>query len=184
MPKFNLYSAWMDPVFYVWAAVFAAALVALVYCIRKYLELKNASFDEEEDPSETVAEYADVPVVEPQQDAYAQPEPQAVQPELTEAAPEPAPELSPEEAQLCCAEAAAEQEPAAGSPAETFVRGIYEGISGLDTRLKGIEAALSKGRVNGDFTVKFLEDIILDIDTLDKAKIKARLEYLVSDLKK
>lgn len=180
MPKFNLYSAWMDPVVYAWAAGFAAALVALVYCIRKYLELKNASFDEEELAGEEPAEvYAAAAAAEGQSE-YAQPEPQAVQPELTEAAPESAPALD----QLCCEEVAAGQEPAAGSPAENFVRGIYEGISDLDTRLKGIEAALSKGRVNGDFTVKFLEDILVDIDSLDKTKIKARLEYLVSDLKK
>lgn len=180
MPKFNLYSAWMDPVVYAWAAAFAVALVTLVYCIRKYLEIKNASFDEEEPAGEESAEvYAAAAAAEAQSE-YAQPEPETVQPELTEAAPEPAPEPDP----LCCEEAAPGQEPAAGGPAETFVRGIYEGISDLDTRFKGIEAALAKGRVNGDFTVKFLEDILVDIDSLDKAKIKARLEYLVSDLKK
>jgi hypothetical protein len=64
------------------------------------------------------------------------------------------------------------------------VRGIYEGISDLDERMKGIEAALSKGRVNNDFTVKFLEDVLQDIDNLDKTKIKARIEYLLADLKK
>jgi len=41
--KFNLYTAWMDPYFYVLAAVLAAALFAMVYSIRRYLELKNAS---------------------------------------------------------------------------------------------------------------------------------------------
>lgn len=183
MPKFNLYSAWMDPVFYIWAAVFVAVLVGMIYSIRKYLEIKNASFDEEDQAGEAAAEYADVPVVEPEtQDGYAGTEPQAVQQELPEAAPESAVEAAPEPEPACAA--SAQDAPAAGSPAETFVRGIYEGISGLDARLKGIEASLSKGRVNGDFTVKFLEDILVDIDTLDKAKIKARLEYLVSDLKK
>ena len=39
MPKFNFYSAWMDPVFYMWAAVAAVALFTLVYSIRRYLEL-------------------------------------------------------------------------------------------------------------------------------------------------
>ena len=50
--------------------------------------------------------------------------------------------------------------------------------------MKGIEAALSKNHINNDFTVKFLEDIVQDMDSLDKGKIKARLEYLLSDLKK
>jgi hypothetical protein len=70
--------------------------------------------------------------------------------------------------------------------AETFVRGIYQGISGLDARLRAIEARLSPhaGRPGGDFAVKFLEDILQDYDSLDKAKIRARIEYLLSDLKK
>jgi hypothetical protein len=68
--------------------------------------------------------------------------------------------------------------------AENFVRGIYAGITDLDERMKGIEEALSKGRVNNDFAVKFLEDMLQDLDALDKAKIKARIEYLLSDLKK
>lgn len=182
MPKFNLYSAWMDPVFYAWAAVFAAALVGMIYAIRKYVELKNASFDDDDQSAEAAA-YADVPVVEeaaPQQEYAAE----AVQQELPSAGPEEAVrELDQACADPAC-EPPAEEDPAAANRAETFVRGIYDGISGLDTRLRIIEEALSKGRVNGDFTVKFLEDILQDIDNLDKTKIKARLEYLVSDLKK
>jgi len=38
--------------------------------------------------------------------------------------------------------------------------------------------------VNKDFTVTFLEDIISDYDSLNKEKIKARIQYLVADLKK
>ncbi len=175
MPKFNLYSAWMDPMFYLWGAVFAAALVALVYSIRRYLELKNQDvFEEEEQPAagaENPFIVSDVPAEQPEL--------------LPEPAPVPAPEpvrAQPEAAPKAYA-AAAESAPS-GSPAETFVRGIYEGISGLDARLKGIETQLSKGRGGNDFTVKFLEDILQDMETLDKAKIKARIEYLVSDLKK
>lgn len=164
MPIFNFYSAWMDPVFYAWALAAAAALVGLIYSIRRYLELKNASFDEEL----ALEPEAAVPAPDPGL--------QAVQPELPAELPAAAAEELP-------AEAAPFREAAAG-PAETFVRGIYEGISGLDARLKGIEAALSKGRVNNDFTVKFLEDILLDIDTLDKQKLRARIEYLLTDLKK
>lgn len=173
MPKFNLYSAWMDPMFYLWGAVFAAALVALVYSIRRYLELKNQDvFEEEEQPAaeaENPFIVSDVPAEQPE----LLPEP-APAPEPVRAQPEAAPK----------AYAAAAESAPSGSPAETFVRGIYEGISGLDARLKGIEAQLSKGRGGNDFTVKFLEDILQDMETLDKAKIKARIEYLVSDLKK
>ncbi len=163
MPKFNLYSAWMDPVFYVWVAAFAAALFVMVYSIRKYLELKNASFDEEE---------PEVPADPGQEDFVlaANEEPRPVQPELSAEDPGPA--------------YAVPEEAAAPNRAETFVRGIYEGISGLDARLKGIESSLSKSRVNNDFTLKFLEDILQDMDTLDKGKIKARIEFLISDLKK
>ena len=176
--KFNLYSAWMDPHFYVWAAVFAAALFAMVYSIRRYLELKNAG-DFEEVPEAG----AGGPAAEPDQS-----EKTVVltveQPELTEAQPEqqeePEPEAVPEPQPVSEPEAGP-REPTA---AENFVHGIYAGISDLDERMKGIEAALSKNHINNDFTVKFLEDIVQDMDSLDKAKIKARLEYLLSDLKK
>lgn len=169
MPTFNFYSAWMDPVFYAWSGVAAAALVGLIYSIRRYLELKNAAFDDAALP----------------ESAEALPEP---------VADEPAPVELPVQPELSDIPAVHEEltlpaeEPAAAGPdanrAETFVRGIYEGISGLDARMKALEASLSKSRVNNDFTVKFLEDILADMDSLDKVKLKARIEYLLSDLKK
>ena len=180
--KFNLYSAWMDPHFYVWASVFAAALFAMVYSIRRYLELKNAG-DFEEVPEAGAAS----PAAEPDQS-----EKTVVfmveQPELTEAQPEPREELEPAPEPEAVPEPQPVAEPEAGprepTAAENFVHGIYAGISDLDERMKGIEAALSKNHINSDFTVKFLEDIVQDMDSLDKSKIKARLEYLLSDLKK
>ncbi|MDO8804214.1 MAG: hypothetical protein Q7R35_07275 [Elusimicrobiota bacterium] len=175
--KFNLYDAWMDPYFYVWAALLAAALVAMVYSIRRYLELKNASdfedggqaeiekpVDAEQAERAEEAEQSELLATHP--DLWVEPRPQ---PGPAAAGPEPLPAP------------AAAQEP---TRAENFVRGIYEGISDLDERMKGIESALSKNHVNSDFTVKFLEDILQDIDSLDKGKIKARIEYLLSDLKK
>lgn len=185
--KFNLYTAWMDPVFYAWAAVFACALFAMVYSIRRYLELKNAvGFEEgaeaeaalpapEPDQGEKTVvftvEQPELPEAQPEQQAgpEVQPEPE-IQPE-PEVQPEPEPEPVPAPAQDL-------------SRAENFVHGIYAGISDLDERMKGIEAALSKSHINSDFTVKFLEDIVQDMDSLDKVKIKARLEYLLTDLKK
>lgn len=171
--KSPLYLVWMDTYFYVWAAVFAAALFAMVYSIRRYLELKNSSDFEEagqEEPAnpfvETLtagaAEQPELPVA-PQPEPGAQPEPEPARQE-----PAPVPEN-------------ASHEP---TPAENFVHGIYSGIADLDERMKGIEAALSKTHINNDFTVKFLEDILQDLDSLDKVKLKARIEYLLSDLKK
>lgn len=187
--KFNLYSAWMDPYFYVWAAVLAAALFAMVYSIRRYLELKNASVFEEAGEDEIGN-----PFVEAEQTASRALE--AEQPELPGARPEPQDEErdepQPEPQAPAEAPAPAKPEPVpspAAAPrepnrAESFVHGIYAGISDLDERMKGIEAVLLKNHVNKDFTVKFLEDILQDIDSLDKSKIKVRIEYLLSDLKK
>lgn len=191
--KFNLYSAWIDPYFYVWAAVFAGALFAMVYAIRRYLELKNAAPFEEEEPAQAPAEnpFLEEPVRAP----AAAPEPADAEKTLVVPPPfqpeppaeEPAPEAVPAAEQAPApAPLAAEALPGQDdhSRAEHFVRGIYAGITDLDERMKGIEEALSKSRVNGDFAVKFLEDMLQDIDTLDKAKIRARIEYLISDLKK
>jgi hypothetical protein len=184
--KSPLYLVWMDTYFYVWAAVFIAALFAMIYAIRRYLELKNAASFEEAGQEGTENLF-----VEDEQDATLV-LPPAEQPELPVGQPEtgtmpeaeatlriePEPAASPEPAP---SQEAPPQEP---NRAENFVRGIYAGISDLDERMKGIEAALSKSHVNSDFTVKFLEDILQDIDSLDKTKIKNRIEYLLSDLKK
>ena len=201
--NFNLYSAWMDPYFYVWAAVFAAALFALIYSLRSYMALKEARPEEEEAVPAAEPEaleqnpFLDEPAGEKtlvlapgEQQAYLPPAPeeQAAPEEAAEEVPaeipaeEPRPEPAP--APAASSSAASSSARAGDNRAENFVRGIYEGISDLDERMKGIEAALSKGRVNNDFTVKFLEDVLQDIDNLDKTKIKARIEYLLADLKK
>lgn len=212
--KFDLYSAWIDPYFYVWGLVFAAALFSLVYSIRRYLELKNSEEDSEQ-PSEDqelpaqavsmpdVPEQSEQPAAEektlvlpPSEQAWI-PEDQQEQP-AEQPAEEPVPgelqqpeqqeppqyEEQPAPEQPAYAEADAPAEETDHTRAENFVRGIYAGISDLDERMKTIEQALSKSRINNDFAVKFLEDIIQDFDSLEKSKIKARIEYLVSDLKK
>jgi hypothetical protein len=182
MPKFNFYSAWMDPVFYAWAAGFAAALFCLVYSIRRYLELKNAAGFEEEQVIADQLLPDDTPDVP------------AEQPELV---PAPVPQPAPAPAAQPVPAVHAAPEGAQSNRAETFVRGIYEGISGLDARLRAIEARLqapaaaaqvpaaaAPARAGNDFTVKFLEDMLQDMETLDKPKIRARIEYLLLDLKK
>ncbi len=181
--KFNLYSAWMDPYFYVWAAVLAAAFFAMVYSIRRYLELKNASGFEEAGEAELQNPFVETEQTEAPADIAEQPELPDPQPERQaepriELPAEPRERTEPEQV------SAPADAPAKANRAESFVHGIYDGISDLDERMKGIEAVLLKGQVNKDFTVKFLEDILQDIDSLDKGKIKVRIEYLLSDLKK
>ena len=202
--KFNIYTAWMDPIFYAAAAIFAVSLFSLVYSIRRYVELTNSDeFDETpaEDPlSDTwpglktgVAaippEEQPGPVTPPSVSGSEWPAeagqagdgvtaPEAAGTIETAAPDQPLsqPDFSP---------AAPPRAPAdsGSNRAETFVRGIYEELSGVDARLKNIEASVSKSRVNNDFTVKFLEDILSDLDALDKEKIKARIEYLLFDLR-
>lgn len=203
--RFNLYSAWTDTYFYLWAVLFAAALFALVYSLRRYQELRSAPgpAGDEIPPEAEVNPFLEEPAVSPA--AAPEEEKTLVLPPAADETPEeektlivpppfpePGDEPLPAELPAEQPEAAAPREelapqPAAGEDhtrAENFVRGIYAGITDLDERMKTIEAALSKGHVNNDFTVKFLEDMVQDIDALDKSKIKARLEYLLSDLKK
>lgn len=234
--KFDLYSAWIDPYFYVWGLVFAAALFSLIYSMRRYLELKNSDEDagasgEDEGgdpfggeaplpepaaeaavaapaeektlvlpPSEQawtpeapegqpyeqpVEQFAEQPAEQLEEQPAEQFEEQPVEQPLEQQAEEPA-EQAPEEQPVYAQEEAPVAQPdhLDHSRAENFVRGIYAGINDLDERMKTIEEALSKSRINNDFAVKFLEDVLQDFDALDKSKIKARIEYLISDLKK
>ncbi|OGR78849.1 MAG: hypothetical protein A2X32_08350 [Elusimicrobia bacterium GWC2_64_44] len=210
--RFNLYSAWIDPKFYGWAAVFAAALLLLIYAVRRYRGLGRAacSCDEPAHGPETEPNpFLEEPPARPAPDAAVASDPGQEEktlvlapgeqlaflaaadaagsefaPQQEEPAAAPAAEPAPAEAPVPEPEPAPAPAAAPGHAAETFVRGIYAGINDLDERMKTIEAALSKGHVNADFTVKFLEDMVQDMDNLDKSKIKARLEYLLSDLKK
>ena len=162
--KFNIYSVWLDPVFYIAVVIFAVALFLLVFSIRKYLEIKNKSdFEEADDEAGEVQD--ELPLAEPPAE---------------ESDPRLVSEVLPAPAETPAAGAAS----ASPSRAEEFVKGLYDRLASLDGRVKNIEAALSKSKINRDFTTKFLEDIVTDFDSLDKAKIKARIEYLMADLKK
>jgi len=167
--KFNI---WTNPAFYTVAAVFALALFLLVFSIRKYLELKNGSdFEESGGEAEEVQGELPLPAVDEAAQEYdaANQTPAAAAEEYSEPAPAPGDNAEPSRA---------------SSRAEEFVKGLYENMASFDGRLKNIEAAFSKMGVNKDFTVTFLEDIISDYDSLNKEKIKARIQYLVADLKK
>jgi hypothetical protein len=168
--KFSIYSLWTDPYFYLAAAGLGLGLFLLIYSIRRYLELANRS--ELEDEPQDAAPARDVP----QGELFSVP---AEEEEPSSGAPaEPS------------AEQAYAEEPAAAagteehSPAETFVMGIYESLKSIDARMGKLEKTLGAERISSEFTVKFIEDILSDIDSLDKEKIKGRLEYLVSDLKR
>ena len=70
------------------------------------------------------------------------------------------------------------------SEAEGFVKGIFNGISDIDERLKAVESTLSERKLNGDFALRYLEDIIDEYESMDKTGVKSRIEYLIADLKK
>jgi hypothetical protein len=154
--KINLlYPIWMDPIFYASSAAFALAMFLLVFSIRKYLEVKNKSAFEE-------------PSAEPGELQEELPLPSRPAAGSGEDAPAPDP---------------SETRPSP-SRAEEFVKGLYQSMASLDGRMKNIEDSLSRTNVNKDFAATFLEDMISDFDSLDKEKIKARIEFLLADLKK
>lgn len=184
-----IYSVWLDPVFYIAAAVFALALFLLVFSIKKYLGIKNKSyFEEADDEAGKVQDELPLTACGPGGSEAAQVNEQSppiqrgghgfeAAPTQGLAAAETAPEPGP-------APAVDASQSGAPSRAEEFVKGLYDRLTSLDGRVKNIEADLSKSKVNRDFTTKFLEDIVADFDALDKTKIKARIEYLLADLKK
>ena len=165
----NIYSIWMDPYFYIGIAVFALALFFLVFSMRKYLELKNnADFEETDDDGEEIQGELS----------------------LAEAATEDSEPTPVSEEPAAASETSADEgAPAGGSPsrAEEFVKGLYGSLTNLDSRVKNIEknlAEISKARTDREYPAKFLEDMVADFDTLDKTKIKSRIEFLLGELKK
>lgn len=155
--KFNLCPIWMDPAFYFSASVFALSMFMLVFSIRKYLEIKNGA-DFEEGTEETAEVQNELPLEQVEEQAASEQPPSEPAP-----APEPAQDLS---------------------KAEEFVKGIYQNMASLDDRMKTMEAVFLKSKMNREFAVTFLEDLLANLDSLDNAKIKARIEFLLSDLKK
>ena len=175
--KFSVYSIWGDPVFYAFAAAFAFSMFFLVFSIRKYLEVKNRSgLEESEDDGEEARldeSYAEAGSASPPSVELAYSEADGRQADTVGPG---GPDLRPE--------SASGGDGQVPSKAEEFVKGLYQNLASLDGRMKGIEASFSRFNVNRDFTVTFLEDMISEFDALDKEKIKARIEYLLSDLKK
>jgi len=217
-----LYTLWTDTMFYAFLAAFFASLVSLIYSIRGYLELANATPYADEladvpmpysEPAAAVAEVEELPLREPEmaepqqeelpaqeelppQEEPAQQVPPAQDSEKTmvvsnieemisqsmQAAGEAPPEEVPAPAPVELPAQADAANPAHASRAEEFVKGIYDHISRIDGRLNAIEGSISK--TNGEFALKFLEDMMTDYDGLNKDKIRARIQFLISDLKK
>lgn len=171
--KFSIYSLWTDPWFYLAAAGLGLGLFLLIYSIRRWLELSNRSELEDEPHQEEEAAPSAAAEETPQGELFSVPA-----------------EEDPAQAAEAAGQYAGEggssdgKAPEDHSPAETFVMGIYESLKSLDARMGKLEKSLGAERIASEFTVKFLEDILSDLDSLDKEKIKARLEYLVSDLKR
>jgi len=159
----------MDPYFYMAVAVFALALFFLVFSIRKYLEIKNnADFEESNDEA----------------GEEIQGELSLAEAATEDSEPNPVPEEQP-----APAETPAEEVAPSGSPsrAEEFVKGLYGSLTNLDSRVKNIEknlSELSKAKADREYPAKFLEDMVADFDSLDKTKIKSRIEFLLGELKK
>jgi len=173
--KFSIYSLWTDPYFYLAAVGVGLGLFLLIYSIRRYLELANRSELEDDAAQDEVPPPA-ASAETPQGELFSVPAEEEPAPPEGAAAPAE---------QAYAGDPAADygQAPEEHSPAETFVMGIYESLKSLDARMGKLEKNLGAGRISSEFTVKFLEDMLSDLDSLDKEKIKARIEYLVSDLK-
>ncbi len=172
MPKFPIFAVLMDTRFYLWALLLASSLFTLGYSLLMLLRPGELEPDFEEaagpEPEPGPQGADELPAGE-----FSDPQPVSDPPRAAAPAPEQ-PEVP----------AAEVPGPSSVTPAERFIRGVSGKLSDLDLRLEAIEVLLSKGRSNDGFAVKFLEDLSADIDALDKAKIKARIVYLLSDLKK
>lgn len=229
---FNIYSLWIDPVFYISVAVFALFLFLLVYSVRKYMEVGQATSDrqqatdnaEQEEPvdievlqeqemeNSATAQQVDsmagnseqeIPVENLEQEpilnevpageeafektVIAQPSEMPVESavvnEMSENMVEQAPVV--EEVPVVEQTPVLQEQPSADlSEAAGFVKGIFNGISDIDERLKAVESTLSERKLNGDFALRYLEDILDEYESMDKTAVKSRIEYLIADLKK
>jgi hypothetical protein len=201
----------MDNMFYVFAAAFAASAGLGIYSVRRWLDLRNAPAAEEElqaDPAVTEKLTAlpeagrteeedmvapDEPPQEqaaPAQETVLQEDPSArnVEELLSLAAAEAADKtLPPAQAKQPAPHCAAARMPAALTPppsqAVDFVKGIYRNMAGINARIGAIEESLAKGPGGSHFSVKFLEGLLEDLDSMEKDKVRTRIEYLLSDLK-
>ncbi|OGS11387.1 MAG: hypothetical protein A2285_00960 [Elusimicrobia bacterium RIFOXYA12_FULL_57_11] len=185
-----MYQIWNDTLFYAYGAAGAVSLAALAYSIKRWLALRNtAPYEAMAGESEPTAPHIALA------DAYSPPDADTPKPLAQESQdPEKTVVVSNIEELIARTAEAAAEPPSAGvreelppahdsTRAEELVKGIYGHMAGIDARLGAIEETIAKGGGNRHFTVKFLEGILEDYDALSMEKIKARVKYLVSDLK-
>ena len=191
MPKLDIYSLWIDPVFYVSAFAFALFLILLIYSVRRYIEASNAAEDgimeeeinrDMEDSAGLSGEtLAATKSDEQEMENLVEEEPF----EKTVVAQESEMPMETDSAYEN-PESIAEQIPVGEdvSKAGEFVKGIFNGISDIDERLKSVEKTLAARKLNADFALRLLEDILEEYDSINKEEIKVKIKYLVDDLKK
>jgi len=170
--KINIYSIWSDYNFYIYLAIFIASVIALLSTIRKFIDLNSSENEDETKKDETENIIADENAREEEKI------------EETDEKENISKEDKKIEKDLELFSLANESENKKDlSPAEEFVKNISDYMKDLDSRMKNIEKNLAK-KDKQEQTVKFLSDIVSDYENLDKEKIKARIEFLISDLKK
>jgi uncharacterized coiled-coil protein SlyX/Sec-independent protein translocase protein TatA len=170
--KINIYSIWSDYNFYIYLAIFIASVIALLSAIRKFIDLNSSENEDETKKDETENIIADENAREEEKI------------EETDEKENISKEDKKIEKDLELFSLANESENKKDlSPAEEFVKNISDYMKDLDSRMKNIEKNLAK-KDKQEQTIKFLSDIVSDYENLDKEKIKARIEFLISDLKK
>ena len=170
--KINIYSIWSDYNFYIYLAIFIASVIALLSTIRKFIDLNSSENEDETKKDETENIIADENAREEEKI------------EETDEKENISKEDKKIEKDLELFSLANESENKKDlSPAEEFVKNISDYMKDLDSRMKNIEKNLAK-KDKQEQTIKFLSDIVSDYENLDKEKIKARIEFLISDLKK
>ncbi|MEW5951322.1 MAG: hypothetical protein GX447_03865 [Elusimicrobia bacterium] len=166
--KFSIYTIWADYYFYIYLVIFIASFFSFLFALRKLLISKEEGEAAEDDINDDALtgeqkeilsqDLSDKQIIESSEKKLSS------QPELFEEKKEQNSVLS---------------------PAEEFIKDISDSLSNIDKRLSKLEAAeKEKNKKSEEFALKFLEDIINDYDSLDKEKVKARIQFLISDLKK
>jgi len=166
--KFTIYSIWLDYKFYIYLLISIISFITFIYSIKKLLISDNESENQSD-------EFSEIMIDKENTSKTTNSDKENIKQTLM---PEKQPELFTENTKPQSDNL---------SPAEEFIKNLYAAISNIDERIKNIEKNIlsSKNKnVNNEFVLKFLEDIINDYDSLDKEKIKARIQFLISDLKK
>lgn len=184
--KFDIYSLWIDPMFYISIAVLAVFLFLLVYSIRKYMEISNAAEDDDMEDISSAEGMGDRGQgtsdreQEPKMQNFIKEDP-FEKTVIAQASDMPEDIADNENFENMPKQSSVGEDL---SKAEDFVKGIFNGISDIDERLKAVESTLSERKLNGDFALRYLEDILDEFDSMDKTAVKSRIEYLIADLKK